>query len=147
MIKLIKKIFKNRKGFTLIELIVVMAIIGIISGIAVPRFANMQKNAKIDADRATARNIVSVTKLYITEKNLADSAVSSVTMTNLVSSGYFNAAPVSQTTGKAMKIAVSGTAIDPVIVVKDADDADIYESNVPTAPYGADAAYQKAGES
>lgn len=40
------KIIKNKRGFTLIEMIVVIVILGIIAGVAVPAYINLQTDAQ-----------------------------------------------------------------------------------------------------
>ncbi len=42
---------RSEKGFTLIELIIVIVILGIIAGVAVPKFIGLASSAKISAAR------------------------------------------------------------------------------------------------
>ena len=47
----------NRKGFTLIELVIVIVIIGILAAVAIPRFAGFTKEAKISAVKGFAGSL------------------------------------------------------------------------------------------
>ncbi len=42
---------KNEKGFTLIELIIVIVILGIIAGVAVPKFIGLSDSARVSSAR------------------------------------------------------------------------------------------------
>ena len=42
-----KNFFRNEEGFTLIEIIAVIIIIGLLAGVAVPKFFSMQKDAQV----------------------------------------------------------------------------------------------------
>ena len=59
MYKLMERFRKarNKKGFTLIELIVVIVIIGILAAIVIPRLSGFSDTAKEGADIATATTI------------------------------------------------------------------------------------------
>lgn len=48
---------RSRGGFTLVELMLVVIIIGVIVAIALPRMAGRQKQAKITAAQATIRSV------------------------------------------------------------------------------------------
>lgn len=83
------KNLKNKKGFTLVELIIVIAILGILMLIAVPYLLGIQQRFQVNADKKSAAQIGKAVRVWYTEYR----------------------------TDKAFRVAVGGTAVDEGTVV------------------------------
>ncbi|WP_352420004.1 type II secretion system protein [Proteiniborus sp.] len=66
---ILKQLKKNKKGFTLVELVVVIAILGILAAIAVPKLGSLQDEARIKADATTAAQLVNLARVQEVNRN------------------------------------------------------------------------------
>lgn len=64
-----KKMLKNKNGFTLIELMIVVAIIGILAAIAIPNFMNYQCKAKQSEAKNTLGALRTSQEAYFAENS------------------------------------------------------------------------------
>ena len=48
---------KNRKGFTIVELVIVIAIIAILAAVLIPTFASLIAKANVSVDTQLVRNL------------------------------------------------------------------------------------------
>ena len=62
-----RRILNNKKGFTLIELMIVVAIIGILSAVAIPNFLNFRYKAKTSEAKANLGAIRTCQEAYMAE--------------------------------------------------------------------------------
>lgn len=60
--------FKNNKGFTLVELVVVIAIIGILAGIAIPMYTDATATARGARIIADMRTLQSAYTMYVAKE-------------------------------------------------------------------------------
>ena len=67
-------IWLNRKGFTLVEIMIVVAIIGLLAVIAIPNFVRARTTAQLNACRNALRQIDSGKQQWAIENNQAGTA-------------------------------------------------------------------------
>lgn len=122
-----KLLGRNKSGFTLIELMIVVAIIGILAAIAMPLYAGVQKKARIAKAQADIRTIASTLTAYSAHcGGLPDAgtAATCVTATTLAATAL--------PTGHALTLAqtINGQTAGPFL------------ATVPAVPPGWTAGYQ-----
>jgi type IV pilus assembly protein PilA len=72
MLGKIRKMLRNQQGFTLVELMTVLIILGVVLGIGIPKYMQIQNKAEWDADEATIRNFAKAAEAYAASMNSYD---------------------------------------------------------------------------
>lgn len=105
-----KNFIKNRKGFTLVELVVVIAILGILAGLAIPRFMDATASARGARIVADMRTIDSAVLMYNAKTGNLPVDIAAITTDNATNSQYkLLAVWPTPPTGKAIVTAFNGS--------------------------------------
>ena len=70
---------KNNKGFSMIELIVVIAVLAVLVGILAPTLVKYVNKARLSVDIDTGKEIAKAIMAAVTEENVKDNAVGHTT--------------------------------------------------------------------
>lgn len=96
---------KKRKGFTLVEMILVVTILGVLSSIAFMKFGGVQERAEMNADYIAASNIATAVNLGISDRVITDETDKILDV--LKEKGYISSIPTPQSTSGTFDIDIS----------------------------------------
>ncbi|WP_283129983.1 pilin [Enterovibrio norvegicus] len=104
---------KKQKGFSLIELLIVVGIIGALTAIAVPAYQNYQTKSETIATIASLKNMRTIVEVHIQEGNDFPTAA---TFATLGDAPEITSTPVADSTGGALTITLGDDPdADPVV--------------------------------
>ena len=98
-----KKIRSSKKGFTLAELLIVVAIIGVLVGISIPIFSAQLQKSRLATNQANARAAYAAVSASILDQNVAGGSGVYTVATGTLNGGKATASDADVTATTAIK--------------------------------------------
>lgn len=112
MMKVINRMqLRDQRGFTLVELLIVVAIIAILAAIAIPQYQKYRKNAAVASLQSDAKNCLNTAVADYTASIQAGNTNPSVSTANCVKGAYTTSCSASGSVGANLVITCAGTGI------------------------------------
>jgi type IV pilus assembly protein PilA len=108
--QMLRKRHEDEKGFTLIELMVVVLIIAILIAIAIPTFLGARKKAQDRAAQSNLRNALTAEKTFYTDAQTYTATAASLTAIE-PSLGYVSTTGTMAVTGNKVFVSVASGAV------------------------------------
>lgn len=118
---------ENQKGFTLIELVIVLILLGILAAVAVPKFMNLQEEAKKSGVKGAVASVRSAINIYYANANLKGKATvfppSEAVLKSILNGPIPDNAAVINPSADKKAIDVTTTATPPAVTAADSETA------------------------
>ena len=110
--RLINKLQKGNKknGFTLVELLIVVVILGVLSGVALPNFLAQRDRAKVGAANAQSAALMTACEIAITNDEDASADADVTRLDGALPTGA-DVGAVATLSASACSVAISGTSV------------------------------------
>ena len=102
--------FKTSKGFTLVEIMIVVAIIGLLAAIAIPNFIKARNQARKNICISNMRTLYHACEEYMIDTNTDSGTVATNALPLVGATGYVKDTPVCPSDGAEYGTLTLGTA-------------------------------------